>query len=95
MRFVKIPAGSFLMGSPSTEKGKSRYAAERQHEVTLSKPFYMAAYQCTQDQWEAVMGNNPSRFKGESNLPVENVSWDDCQEFAKKLSAKTIELSSI
>ena len=48
----------------------------------------MGVYTVTQEQWQAVMGNNPSKFKGEKNLPVEKVSWDDCQEFIKKLREK-------
>jgi len=59
-----------------------------QHEVTLSKPFYMGKYEVTQEQWEAVMRKNPSENKG-AKLPVENVSWEDCQDFIKKLNAKT------
>ncbi|NBS91600.1 formylglycine-generating enzyme family protein, partial [bacterium] len=62
---------------------------ETQHEVTLTKPFYMGKYEVTQEQWESVMGNNPSsRTKG-AKLPVTDVSWEDCQEFIKKLNAKT------
>jgi formylglycine-generating enzyme required for sulfatase activity/Flp pilus assembly protein TadD len=60
----------------------------KQHEVTLTKPFYIGKYEVTQEQWEAVMGKNPSRTKG-AKLPVTHVSWEDCQEFIKKLNAKT------
>ena len=60
----------------------------KQHEVTLTKPFYMGKYEVTQEQWQAVMGNNPSATKG-GKLPVTNVSWDDCQDFIKKLNSKT------
>jgi formylglycine-generating enzyme required for sulfatase activity len=60
----------------------------KQHEVTLTKPFYMGKYEVTQEQYEAVMGENPSDTKG-ANLPVTDVSWNDCQEFIKKLNAKT------
>jgi formylglycine-generating enzyme required for sulfatase activity len=61
----------------------------KQHEVTLTKPFYMGKYEVTQEQWESVMGNNPSsRTKG-AKLPVTDVSWEDCQEFIKKLNAST------
>jgi len=60
----------------------------KQHEVTLTKPFYMGKYEVTQEQWESVMGKNPSETKG-AKLPVTNVSWSDCQEFIKKLKAKT------
>ena len=60
----------------------------KQHEVTLTKPFYMGKYEVTQEQWEAVMGKNPSDTKG-AKLPVTAVSWEDCQEFIKKLNKKT------
>jgi formylglycine-generating enzyme required for sulfatase activity len=60
----------------------------KQHEVTLTKPFYMGKHEVTQEQYEAVMGKNPSEEKG-NKLPVTNVSWIDCQEFIKKLNAKT------
>src|SRR5450755_787749 len=74
MKFVWIPPGTFLMGSPKEEK--ERRADEIQHKVTLTKGFYMSVYTVTQEQWKEVMGNNPSVFKGEKNLPVEKVSWD-------------------
>jgi len=77
MKLVLIPAGKFMMGE---EKD--------QHEVTISKPFYMGATEVTQAQYEAVMGTNPSRLKGATN-PVETVSWNDATEFCKKLSEKT------
>jgi formylglycine-generating enzyme len=86
MKFAWIPPGTFLMGSPKEEKERS--AHEDQHKVTLTKGFYMGIHLVTQEQWQAVMGNNPSKSRGEKNLPVEQVSWDDCQEFAKKLRAK-------
>ena len=86
LEMVLIPAGKFVMGSPESEEG--RHKNETQHEVTLTKPFYMGKYEVTQEQWEAVMGNNPSRDKG-PKLPVTNVSWKDCQKFIKKLNAKT------
>jgi formylglycine-generating enzyme required for sulfatase activity len=60
----------------------------KQHEVTLTKPFYMGKYEVTQEQYKAVMGKNPSRTKG-AKLPVTKVSWEDCQEFIKKLNKKT------
>jgi len=58
------------------------------NEVTLTKSYYMGKYEVTQEQWEEVMGNNPSKTKG-AKLPVTEVSWLDCQEFIKKLNAKT------
>ena len=87
LEMVLIPAGKFMMGSPASEKG--RFNRETQHEVTLTKPFYMGKYEVTQEQWESVMGDNPSsRTKG-AKIPVTNVSWEDCQEFIKKLNAST------
>jgi formylglycine-generating enzyme required for sulfatase activity len=89
MRFVYIPPGKFTMGSPDSEEG---HGAEEgpQHEVTISKPFYMGATEVTQAQYEAVMGTNPSKFKDATN-PVETVSWDEATEFCKKLSEKTLQ----
>lgn len=86
LEMVLVPAGKFMMGSPKKEVG--RYDDETQHEVTLTKSFYMGKYEVTQDQYEAVMGNNPSDTKG-AKLPVTDVSWDDCQEFIQKLNAVT------
>ena len=77
---VMIPAGEFTMGDK-----ESRPA----HKVKITRPFYLGAYEVTQAQWEAVMGGNPSRFKGAEN-PVERVSWEDCQEFIKKLNSRRV-----
>ena len=85
LEMVLIPAGKFKMGSPASENGRDNN--ETQHEVTLTKPFYIGKYEVTQEQWEGVMGNNLSRIKG-TKLPVTDVSWEDCQEFIKKLNAK-------
>jgi formylglycine-generating enzyme required for sulfatase activity len=87
MKFVPIPAGWFMMGSPKDEPGRSD--DETQHKVTISEPFFMQTTEVTQGQWKAVMGNNPSSFKDcGDNCPVENVSWDDIQDFIKKLNRK-------
>ena len=83
MCFSCIPPGTFLMGSPETEE--ERAADETQHAVTLTKGLWMGVHPVTQEQWQAVMGNNPSHFKHAKNLPVEQVSWEDCQEFITKL----------
>jgi formylglycine-generating enzyme required for sulfatase activity len=83
MRFVRVQPGSFLMGSPPEEP--ERGADEVQHAVTISRHFYLAVHPVTQAQWRAVMGDNPSRFTGDDH-PVENVSWEDCRAFFKKLS---------
>ncbi|MGA2230279.1 MAG: formylglycine-generating enzyme family protein [Tepidisphaeraceae bacterium] len=90
MDMVLIPAGSFTMGSDKGEDNEKPV-----HKVTLTRPFYMGKYSVTQAQWQAVMGDNPSQFKGPTN-PVEEVSWEDCQEFlqalAKKVPGKVFEL---
>jgi len=79
-----IPAGAFLMGSPASEK--QRKDDEVQHTVRITKPFYMGKYEVTQGQWQKVMGNTPAKFKDVgANGPVERVSWNDCQEFLRKL----------
>ncbi len=66
---MRIPKGKFLMGSPETEE--ERRENETQHEVTISQNFYMGATEVTQAQWQKVMGNKPSEFKGDQ-LPVES-----------------------
>ncbi|MBI4751133.1 MAG: SUMF1/EgtB/PvdO family nonheme iron enzyme [Acidobacteria bacterium] len=81
MEFVLIPAGEFQMGSTQSDDEKPV------HKVKISEGFYLGKYEVTQAEWEGVMGNNPSNFKGD-RLPVENVSWDECQKFLEKLSAK-------
>ncbi len=85
MRFVHIPAGTFLMGSPETEPG--RETDETRHRVTLTRGFYMQTTEVTQGQWQAIMGENPSGYPelGE-NGPVEQVSWEQCQAFIKRLN---------
>ncbi|TAF50831.1 MAG: tetratricopeptide repeat protein, partial [Oscillatoriales cyanobacterium] len=85
LEMVHIPASSFMMGSPSGEGSDSE---RPQHQVTFAQPFYLGKYAITQEQWQAVMGNNPSGFKGEKR-PVENVSWNDAVSFCQKLSEKT------
>jgi formylglycine-generating enzyme required for sulfatase activity len=84
MEFVLIPAGEFMMGSPSGEENRNDDEGPV-HKVTIKNSFYMGKYPVTQKQWEKVMENNPSTFKGES-LPVESVSWDKIQEFLKKIN---------
>ena len=74
MTMCWIPPGEFVMGSPAGEPGRSE--DEGQHQVKLSNGFWLAKTESTQAQWRAVMGNNPSRFKGD-DLPVETVSWND------------------
>ena len=79
--FRWCPPGTFMMGSPNDEN--NRYIDETQHKVTLTKGFWMLETEVTQKQWKAVMGKNPISFTGD-DLPVEMVSWNDCQEFCKK-----------
>ncbi|NET27211.1 bifunctional serine/threonine-protein kinase/formylglycine-generating enzyme family protein [Okeania sp. SIO1I7] len=86
LEMVKIPAGRFLMGSPETEAKRSDWESP-QHNVDVPE-FFMGKYPVTQAQWQAVMGNNTSSFKG-ANRPVENVSWNDATEFCQKLSQIT------
>jgi len=79
---VILPAGSFTIGSDEDDSEKPKY------QVTL-KQFAITKYPVTQEQYQAIMGNNPSRFKDNPKNPVENVSWHDAQEFCKKLNQKT------
>ncbi|ETR69062.1 MAG: hypothetical protein OMM_09919 [Candidatus Magnetoglobus multicellularis str. Araruama] len=82
MTFVLIKAGRFMMGSPSNEPERDR--DENQHEVILTKDYYMQTTEVTQGQWKAVMGNNPSDFKAcGDQCPVENVSWNDTGIYSK------------
>jgi formylglycine-generating enzyme required for sulfatase activity len=83
---VVIPSGSFLMGSPQSEKGRNN-DEEPQHEVLIGYPFAVGKYPVTQEEWRSVMGNNPSRFGGERH-PVEMVNWNDAKEFVERLSAE-------
>jgi formylglycine-generating enzyme required for sulfatase activity len=124
MRFVPVRAGAFLMGSPKDEKERESSFAEdkgceQQHEVEITKDFYLGAYEVTQKQYRAVMGHNPSYFSHDGkpakkgtypthepgggkdkvkgldtdDFPVENVSWEDAQEFLEKLNARADERS--
>ena len=101
---VLVPSGTFKMGSPADEKERNYFEkdfdAEKLHDVEISKPFYLAKYPVTQEQYEAIIGKNPSRFQaGEGGadkvnglstkqFPVERVSWDEAQTFCKKLKYK-------
>ncbi|MFZ3060317.1 MAG: formylglycine-generating enzyme family protein [Candidatus Methanoperedens sp.] len=84
--FVLIPAGEFNMGSPANEANRGSDEGPV-HRVKISNAFYIGKYEVTQREWKEVMGNNPSYFKGD-DLPVETVSWNDVQEFIKKLNEK-------
>ena len=84
---VCVEGGTFTMGV-TAEQGRYAHDSEKPtHQVTLST-YYIGKYEVTQAEWQAVMGTNPSEFKGD-NLPVENVSWYDCQEFIRKLNELT------
>ncbi len=87
MTFVYIKPGTFFMGSPLEEDGRS--SNEDLHMVTLTKGFYMQTTEVTQGQWKAVMGENPSKFEDcGDKCPVEQVSWKDVQEFIEKLNQR-------
>jgi formylglycine-generating enzyme required for sulfatase activity len=85
MEFILIPVGEFDMGSPSREKRRKLWESPV-HRVTIKKPFYLGRYPVMQEQWQKVMGNNPSFFKGDKH-PVENVSWVEAQVFLQKLNS--------
>jgi formylglycine-generating enzyme required for sulfatase activity len=87
MEFMRIPAGPFTMGSPDSD-AEAQEEEKPAHRVTISQPFYLGKYPVTQAQWEAVMGNNPSKCKGDPNRPVESVSWDDVHAFLRKLTER-------
>lgn len=86
LEMVEVPSGTFTMGSPSSEANRDS-DEDPQHKVNIES-FYLGKYEVTQAQYQAIMGNDPSNFKGD-NLPVEQVSWNEAVEFCKKLSAKT------
>ena len=85
MEFIEIPAGTFQMGS--FEKEKSRHDEIPKHCVTISRPFYLGKYEVTQEQWVAIMEDNPSLYKNPA-YPVANVSWEDVQVFISRLNKK-------
>jgi len=84
---VKIEGGTFMMGATSEHIGYAYSDEKPAHQVTLSS-FSIGRYEVTQEEWETVMGSNPSMFKG-AKQPVENVSWNDCQKFIRKLNEMT------
>ncbi|MBD2137242.1 SUMF1/EgtB/PvdO family nonheme iron enzyme [Anabaena sp. FACHB-1237] len=86
LEMIAIPGGTFMMGSPNNEAERSSDESP-QHQVTVPS-FFMGKYPLTQAQYQAIIGSNPSYFKG-NNRPVENVSWDDAVAFCQKLSQKT------
>jgi formylglycine-generating enzyme required for sulfatase activity/tRNA A-37 threonylcarbamoyl transferase component Bud32 len=86
LEMVEIPGGTLIMGSPKSEAGRDLDEGP-QHQVTVPV-FFMAKYELTQAQYQAIMGSNPSAFKG-NNRPVERVSWNDAVTFCERLSQKT------
>ncbi len=87
IEMVKVEAGSFNMGA-TPEMQNPDEDEKPVHRVTLTNNYYIGKYEVTQALWQAVMGSNPSHFKGD-DLPVEQVSWNDCQDFISKLNAMT------
>lgn len=85
LEMVEIPSGKFTMGSPASE-AKRENDEGPEHSVNVPS-FWIGKFEITQAQWQALMIANPSNFKGDGNLPVEQVSWNDTQEFLKKLNA--------
>jgi formylglycine-generating enzyme required for sulfatase activity/uncharacterized caspase-like protein len=86
LEMVQIPGGSFMMGSPESEKGRTQDQSP-QHQVNVPG-FSIGKFVVTQEQYQQIMGNNPSRFSGVKR-PVERVSWNNAVEFCQKLSQKT------
>ena len=87
IEMVKVEGGTFMMGATSEMKNPNSNE-KPVHQVTLTNDYYMGKYEVTQALWQAVMGSNPSEYKGD-NLPVETVSWNDCQKFISKLNSLT------
>ena len=83
MEMIWCAPGHFMMGSPLAERG--RFDDEPQHQVTLTKGFWLGKYEVTQRQWQSVMGENPSKFK-DPDRPVESVSWEDCNAFIRQVN---------
>ena len=83
-RMIWVEPGTFLMGSPESETG--RYSEETQHSVTLTKGYWLGQTEVTQAQWATVMGTIPIYFSGSGQFPVEQVSWEDCQKFCRRLT---------
>lgn len=88
MVFARIEAGDLIMGSPLDEIG--REDQERQHQVRLSRPFWLGVFEVTQHEWMAVMGDNPSHFRtSDGRLPVENVTWFEARGFLERLTERS------
>ena len=87
-KMIKVEGGTFSMGATSEQEYDALSCEKPVHSVTLSD-YYIGETEVTQELWEAVMGSNPSYFEGDNQRPVENVSWNDCQKFIKKLNRLT------
>ena len=87
-KMIKVEGGTFSMGATSEQGSDACMNEKPVHSVTLSD-YYIGETEVTQELWQVVMGSNPSRFTGDNQRPVENVSWDDCQEFIKELNRLT------
>ena len=87
-KMIKVEGGTFSMGATSEQEDDAYDDEYPVHSVTLSD-YYIGETEVTQELWEAVMGSNPSYFEGDNQRPVENVSWNDCQKFIKKLNRLT------
>jgi formylglycine-generating enzyme required for sulfatase activity len=85
MRLAWIPPGQFIQGSPPGEEGRGK--GETRHSVTLTRGFFLSVSPVTQASWKEVMGHNPSHFPGDTR-PVESVTWEQCQEFCRRLSRR-------
>jgi formylglycine-generating enzyme required for sulfatase activity len=83
MGFAKIPPGEFIMGSESGPKNQQPI-----HKVQITKPYCMGKLEVTQKQWKKIIGKNPSKYRGDSR-PVERVSWDEIQEFLRRLNLRS------
>lgn len=88
MEFILVPAGTFMMGSDAKEDEQPI------HEVTIGEPFYMGRYLVTQNEWQQVMGNNPSKYI-DDDYPVHSVSWDDAQEFIRRLNSADVQPTDV
>jgi formylglycine-generating enzyme required for sulfatase activity len=86
-RFVPVPAGRFVMGSPISEP--YRRDEEVPHEVTITSPFFLGRFEVTQEQWQAVMGAAAGSFKGDRRRPVETVTWFEVQDFLRRLTERS------
>ena len=87
-KMIKVEGSTFSMGATSEQEYDAFSCEKPVHSVTLSD-YYIGETEVTQELWEAVMGSNPSYFEGDNQRPVENVSWNDCQKFIKKLNRLT------